>query len=166
MRISHILTGPFLTSGAVMQYVLPSMKRIGALAFFASLAFVLAGCGVARMFRENREDRRAVRAGLEKFLAEYKNGSKEGFHVEILELNFDRDRAAIQVQIQPGDGSGSVTMVRYNLRRWGSDWVVMRSRHLNGPILHPQIEAGQPKSPSGSVPHPAKGPAAPSIEKP
>ena len=149
-----------------MQYVFSSMKRTGAWVVVTLLGVTLAGCSATRFLKESREDRAGIRAGLEKFLADYKDGTKEGFQVDIMELNVDRDRAAVQVQIRPKDGSGGTTMVRYAMRRKGSEWAVMRSRHVNGPILHPQIEQGQPTSPAGSAPPPAAAAATPPSKAP
>lgn len=150
------------------------MRRWIFLSGLALFAFAQVGCGPARAIRATEEDHRAIVAGLEKFLAEHAQSGSSGYRADVQELNIDRNRAVVQVYVRPKDGSSAVTMMRYALHRRGSEWVVMRSRHLNGPILHPQFESGRPVSPSGdaappsagSAASPAKGPVVPSAKKP
>ena len=126
--------------------------------FLFLLAFFSTACGPFRAIRATEEEHAAIVTGLEKFLAEHAQGSKSGYALEVRNLNTDRDRAAAEVEITSKE-SGRVTMMRYALRRQDGAWIVMRSRHLNGPILHPQVEQGQIGEPSSASP--ASSPSSP-----
>lgn len=134
------------------------MRRFVSILVLLSVALA-AGCSTAKVIREKEREKQAIRAALQKYLAEQSSLNLSALEMEVGNFTVDRDRAEVQMIFHAKQSGGTMEMT-YSLQREGGVWVVKRARQESG-SLGVGAAPGSASLPAGhpSVTKPGKAPA-------
>ena len=144
------------------------MKKTVSYVLIGALLILAGACSKAN---QADRDRQAVRAALQKHLAERGNLNMAAMDMDVKQVTVSGNRADAQVEFRAKQGGPSMQMA-YALERQGDAWVVRGGRPLGGEMSHPPTDGATPPAgaplgppprlselPAGHPPTPERGKA-------